>query len=91
MIPIIRKIGLAIAFSPRIEALLAEAARLKKMWDAELLLIHVGNRGKELEERLQQLLESAGLREKIQSRYFGRRANPANVFSARAAKSGLTF
>ena len=61
MIPIIRKIGLAIAFSPRIEALLAEAARLKKMWDAELLLIHVGNRGKELEERLQQLLESAGL------------------------------
>lgn len=61
MIPIIRKIALAVAFSPRIEALLAEAARLKKMWDAELLLIHVGDRGQHLEERLQQLLTAAGL------------------------------
>ena len=61
MIPIIRKIGLAVAFSPRIEALLAEAARLKKMWDAELLLIHVGERKDDLELRLQQLLASAGL------------------------------
>jgi nucleotide-binding universal stress UspA family protein len=61
MIPIIRKIALAVAFSPRIEALLAEAARLKRMWDAELVLIHVGDRGRELEERLQQLLTAAGL------------------------------
>ena len=61
MIPVIRKIGLAVAFSPRIEALLAETARLKKMWDAELLLIHVGDRKDDLEQRLQQLLVSAGL------------------------------
>ena len=36
------KIGVAVAFSPRIEAFLAEAARMKEMWDAELILIHVG-------------------------------------------------
>jgi len=61
MIPIIRKIGLAVAFSPRLEALLAEAARLRKMWDAELLLIHVGKRGEQLEEQLRQHLDAAGL------------------------------
>jgi len=61
MIPVIRKIGLAVAFSPRIEALLVETARLKKMWDAELLLIHVGDRKDDLEERLQQLLSTTGL------------------------------
>ena len=44
---IIRKIGLAIAFSPRLEALLAEAGLLKTMWNAELLLIHVGDHGLE--------------------------------------------
>ncbi|MBL0742243.1 universal stress protein [Chryseolinea sp. Jin1] len=57
----IRKIGLAIAFSPRLEALLAEAARLKKMWDAELVLIHVGDHGPDEEARLHELLEIAGL------------------------------
>jgi nucleotide-binding universal stress UspA family protein len=61
MIPAIRKIGLAIAFSPRLEALLAEAARLKKLWDAELVLIHVGDRALELEQRLKQMLTSTGL------------------------------
>lgn len=40
-----RKIGLAIAFSPRAEAMLAEAIRLKNLWHAELVLIHVGEHG----------------------------------------------
>jgi nucleotide-binding universal stress UspA family protein len=77
MIPVIRKIGLAIAFSPRLEALLAEAARLKKMWDAELLLIHVGNRGSELEERLQELLHSAGLSGENSVRIFWETGKPS--------------
>lgn len=63
MITAIRKIGLAIAFSPRAEALLAEAARLKRMWDAELLLIHVGDHGEKETLRLRELLEAAGLEE----------------------------
>ena len=61
MVTGIRKIALAIAFSPRLEALLAEAARLKRMWDAELLLIHVGNHGEQEEQRLQELLLATGL------------------------------
>ena len=89
MIPIIRKIGLAIAFSPRIEALLAEAARLKKMWDAELLLIHVGNRGKELEERLQQLLESAGLAGENSVKIFWETGKPSERILAPAAKKRI--
>lgn len=42
-------IAVAVAFSPRLEALLAEAARLAGIFNAQLLLIHVGKRtaGKE--------------------------------------------
>ena len=63
MITAIRKIGLAIAFSPRAEALLAEAARLKKMWNAELSLIHVGDHGVTETVRLKELLHAVGLQE----------------------------
>ena len=37
-----RRIALAVAFSPRTEALLAEASRLCGAWQAHLTLIHVG-------------------------------------------------
>lgn len=37
-----QRIALAVAFSPRTEALLAEAARLSRAWNAHLTLIHVG-------------------------------------------------
>lgn len=59
----IHRIGLAIAFSPRAGALLAEVARLKKMWAAELVLIHVGDHGEKETLRLKELLDVAGLRE----------------------------
>src|SRR5690606_40121969 len=51
-----RKLALAIAFSPRIQALLAETARLKFLWNAELCLIHVGSAGPADEERLNNYL-----------------------------------
>ena len=41
MLNAIKKIGVAIAFSPRTESILAEAVRLKNMWNAELILVHV--------------------------------------------------
>ena len=63
MMTAIRKIGLAIAFSPRAGALLAEAARLKKKWNAELCLIHVGDHGEKETLRLKELLNAAGLQE----------------------------
>lgn len=56
-----RKIGLALAFSPRMEALLAEASRLKKLWNAELALIHVGNHGEKEEKLLHELLDRTGI------------------------------
>lgn len=77
MITAIRKIGLAIAFSPRTEALLAEAARLKKMWDAELLLIHVGDHGEKEESRLKQLLIATGLGEENAVKIFWETGKPS--------------
>ena len=56
-----RKLGLAIAFSPRLEALLHESARLKKLWQAELVLIHVGDTERDAPETLNALLVKAGL------------------------------
>lgn len=58
---LIRKIGVAIAFSPRIQALLAEAARFKMLWNAELILIHVGEHTEKETAILQQLLQDVGL------------------------------
>lgn len=56
-----KKIGLALAFSPRMEALLAEATRLKKLWNTELLLIHVGPHTEKEEKSLDDLLVRTGL------------------------------
>ena len=38
-----KRIGVAVAFSPRCEAIIGEAARLQKLYDAELILIHIGD------------------------------------------------
>lgn len=58
---LIRKIGVAIAFSPRVQALLAEAARFKKLWGAELILIHVGEHSEKEIITLNNLLNEVGL------------------------------
>lgn len=56
-----RKIGLAIAFSPTSEAMLAEAARLTLLYQANLVLIHIGNRGTKEDEMMNGLLNKTGL------------------------------
>lgn len=61
---IFKRIGLAIAFSPRLEALLWEASRLKKYWQAELVLIHVGDTSEDAADSLKLLLAKVGLSEK---------------------------
>jgi nucleotide-binding universal stress UspA family protein len=48
------KIALAIAFSPRMEALICEAKRMKDVLGSSLILIHVG---KETEEKKEELLK----------------------------------
>lgn len=56
-----RKIAVAIAFSPRQQAIICEASRLQQLFNAELLLVHVGERNAEKEKLLQEHLASAGL------------------------------
>jgi nucleotide-binding universal stress UspA family protein len=50
------KVALAIAFSPRMEALIAEARRLIGIFQGELVLIHVGVKTPELESKLDEIL-----------------------------------
>jgi nucleotide-binding universal stress UspA family protein len=56
-----QKIALAIAFSPRMEALIAEAKRLIEIFESELVLIHVGLKQPELEVKLSEILQANGL------------------------------
>ncbi len=52
-----QKVALAIAFSPRMEALIAEARRLIGIFKGELVLIHVGVQTTELESKLNDILK----------------------------------
>lgn len=58
---VFKRIGLAITFSPSGKALLAEAARLKKLFDAEIVLIHIGAKTPENRSRLNNMITEAGL------------------------------
>lgn len=57
----ISKIGLALAFSPRMEAMMAEATRLIRAYHAQLLLVHVGKETEEAKDQLQTLLTKSQL------------------------------
>lgn len=57
------KIALAVAFSPRMEALLAETKRLVDLFLSDLILIHIGEKTEELEEEFQKILHRHGLDE----------------------------
>jgi nucleotide-binding universal stress UspA family protein len=56
-------IGVAIAFSPRLEALLGEAKRLADECGATLLLFHIGDRTRTKESRLDDLFRKTGINE----------------------------
>jgi nucleotide-binding universal stress UspA family protein len=53
-----KKIGLAVAFSPTLEAMLGETFRLVDLLQADLVLFHAGQHTPELEERLRTTLRS---------------------------------
>jgi nucleotide-binding universal stress UspA family protein len=59
-----KRIALAVAFSPTSQSLLAEAVRLARAFQSELLLIHVGEKTPLLEDRMRRLLESQGVDER---------------------------
>ena len=54
------KIGVAIAFSPTAEAMIIEAVRLTSLYQASLILIHVGDHGQKEEDLMNALLEKTG-------------------------------
>jgi len=56
-----KRIGLALAFSPTCKALLLEAVRLKKLFDAELILIHVGVKDEKSLKQMNELIQFASL------------------------------
>lgn len=53
-----RRVGLAVAFSPTAQALVAEANRLAALFSAELILIHVGVQSPETESKMLEVLSS---------------------------------
>lgn len=57
----IRTIGLAVAFSPTAERMLAEALHLATRLHARLVLIHVGDHGPKEQALMQSLLKSIGI------------------------------
>ncbi|HEY3403538.1 MAG TPA: universal stress protein [Ohtaekwangia sp.] len=89
MISSFRKIGVAIAFSPRIKAVLSEAARFKKMWNAELVLIHVGDHGEHQESVLQNLLHETSLSGLNDVKVFWLKGKPAEQILATCKKEGV--
>lgn len=55
----IQKIVIGLAFSPNLKANIYEAIRCANMFDADLIAVHVGNKTKDKEQQLQQLLNEA--------------------------------
>lgn len=58
---VFKKIGIAIAFSPRLESLIAEASKMQVGLKSELVFIHVGNKCKEDIKTLNEYLEKYDL------------------------------
>jgi nucleotide-binding universal stress UspA family protein len=56
-----QRIALAIAFSPRMEALISETKRLVDLFDSDLILIHIGKKTDELERMLDEIMVRRGL------------------------------
>lgn len=58
---IFKKIGIAVAFSPRLEAIIAEASKMQNGFFAELIFIHIGKKNTEDELALKTLLAKYNL------------------------------
>jgi nucleotide-binding universal stress UspA family protein len=72
----IKKIGLALAFSPRMEAIMAEAIRLVQLYNSLLVLVHVGDKSNEAEEKMAQLLSNYNI-DKERIKILWKKGDPA--------------
>ena len=55
-----QKIALAVAFSPRMEALMCETKRFARLFNAEVIFIHIGEKREEEEIELNSIFEKNG-------------------------------
>lgn len=83
-----KKIALAISFSPRMEALICESKRLKDLFSAELILVHVGERTATLEENLNFMLEKHGV-DKQKTKILWETGNPAKKIIQACNQEGV--
>lgn len=72
------KVALAIAFSPRAEALLYEAVRIVTQLEAQLILVHVGDFNASVQEKLDELLRKSG-GSKLQPKIVSKAGKPVEV------------
>ncbi len=66
-----KHLGAAVAFSPRLEALIAEVANLTPKLAAKVSLIHAGSHSAEKEARLREAMEGVGLPEETEVHWVG--------------------
>lgn len=71
-----KKIAAAIAFSPRMEAILFEAKRLQQLFGAELILMHIGERNEEKRVKLAEAMAGTGL-DGLKTQTFWEEGDPA--------------
>ncbi len=72
------KVALAIAFSPRMEALISETKRLVQLFGSELILIHIGKKTEELEMKLDEIIVNAGL-DKLKTKLIWKEGKPVKM------------
>ena len=83
-----KRIGVAVAFSPRCEAIIGEAARLQKLFDAELILIHIGDKKPDEQAYLEELVNSSEVN-RDQLRFIWEKGNPAKKILSIGKKENI--
>lgn len=81
------RIALAVAFSPRLEQLIAETARLRQLFASEVIFIHVGKKTSEKQRQLSSFLNSYGFSD-ANSKVFWEQGNLADAIT-RVCKSEI--
>jgi len=88
MIPLFKKLGLAITFSPTGKALLKETGRLRDIFSTELVLIHVGEKNRDTEKLMADTITNAGIdTDKIE--IIWTEGEPASTIISKSKKAGV--
>ena len=83
-----KRIGVAVAFSPRCEAIIGEAARLQKLFNAELILIHIGKEQPDERAYLRELVNSSSINiDKL--KFIWEKGNPAKKILSIGRKENI--